>query len=110
MFSVISISRFSRGSPLCRQRVLDHLHQVLLLKLPRRQIHRHRQIHPQLILQRLALAARRHKGPLADRHNQPGLFRQRNELRRRDLPSFGCVHRSSASMPVTAPVVSEICG
>ena len=93
-----------------RETVFDHLQQVLLLKLPWRQIYRYRQFHSQLILQRLALAARNHKGPFADRNNQPRLFRQRNELGRAILPIRGCVHRSSASMPVMAPVVSDTWG
>ena len=46
--------------------------------------------------------------PAADRHDQPGLFGQRNELRRGDQAELGMCQRSNASTPVIRPLQVDL--
>src|SRR2546429_4956514 len=66
------------------ERLTDHLQEVALPELKRRQIHRNAQRRQTLELPGTRLAAALAHHPFTDRVDQPARFRQRNELSRRD--------------------------
>ena len=102
--SVSSSSRNLGSKPVSQDREYT-LQKLLVSELHGGDVHCHRNqgqagIHPGTGL-RTSFA----KDPFVDRHNQAGVFGDRNKFRRRYWPRVGCVQRSKASAPVISPVL-----
>src|ERR1700674_1061688 len=80
---------------------------VVLPELPRRQIHRHRQVSVTGGMPRLDLSASGLEHPLANRDNQSRLFSQGNKARRRDHAELGMLP-ADQSLYTRNPAALEI--